>query len=302
MGAVVATPSASRRLGQHRHPPARGRQHADLGEGRCSIRRASPSSPRESGLDYYYDRSDRALRATCSAPTSRFRANGLPLIVHTRRCRWTPRNLAEKWRRCFPGADPLLHRLGTFGRTVLDLGLTISSQVSSLSRTPQLQEFARNSQNAFWGNRQPFSRRFRTAKDLDRRCAPHRRFVAGWRGKRRGAGAIHPQFYALSGRRREAVVLGSGTSTGVPRIGKDGANATPRAEDRRSRLDRSRGRGTGLLVEPRPTCASNCSTTKSTRSTRCSGPTTMPITATASTTSGRCASAATRRCPGSPRK
>jgi phosphoribosyl 1,2-cyclic phosphate phosphodiesterase len=95
------------------------------------------------------------------------------------------------------------------------------------------------------------------------------------------------------------IILGSGTSTGVPRIGNDWGDCDP-AESRSNRRSRvsimvESDDGSRLLVDTPPDLRSSCSPTGSTGSTRCSGPTIMPITATASMICGRCAMAAPGR-------
>ena len=86
---------------------------------RCARR---PSIPRvigigETGLDYYYDNSDRAVQqALFRMHIAVARETGLPLIIHTRDAE---DDTARDPRRRdgeggLPGADPLLHRFGRF--------------------------------------------------------------------------------------------------------------------------------------------------------------------------------------------
>src|SRR5687768_3892027 len=85
---VVATaerePDVWASIGIHPHEAER---HADLGEGALL---AAAEHPRviaigESGLDYYYDKSDRAVqRDLFRTHIAVSRKTGLPLIVHTR--------------------------------------------------------------------------------------------------------------------------------------------------------------------------------------------------------------------------
>ncbi|MBS0483552.1 MAG: TatD family hydrolase [Proteobacteria bacterium] len=105
--------------------------HADLGEAALL---AATEHPRviaigETGLDYYYDHSDRAAqRALFRRHIAVARQTGLPLIVHTRDAEAdTAAILTDEMEK---GAYPALIHCFTasadFARTVLDLGLTIS--------------------------------------------------------------------------------------------------------------------------------------------------------------------------------
>ena len=88
-------------------------------------------------------------------------------------------------------------------------------------------------------------------------------------------------------------MLGSGTSTGVPRVGNDWGDCDPHEpRNRRTRVSIlvESNEGKRLLVDT------------STGSTVYSGRMTMPITATASMTCGYCAMGAADRLPGSLRK
>ena len=67
--------------------PHEADQHADLGEGALLEAAAHPRviAIGESGLDYYYDKSDRAVqRDLFRTHIAVSRKTGLPLIVHTR--------------------------------------------------------------------------------------------------------------------------------------------------------------------------------------------------------------------------
>jgi TatD DNase family protein len=146
---VVATaerePDVWASIGIHPHEAD---QHADLGEGALL---AAADHPRviaigESGLDYYYDRSDRAVqRALFRTHIAVSRQTGLPLVVHTRDADDdTAAILGEEMEK---GAFPALIHCFTaspgFGRQVLDLGLTISiSGIVTFKNARELQEFA----------------------------------------------------------------------------------------------------------------------------------------------------------------
>jgi TatD DNase family protein len=105
--------------------------HADLGEGALLEVAAHPRviAIGETGLDYYYDHSDRETqKALFRRHISVARETGLPLIVHTRDAEAdTAAILAEEMEQ---GAYPALIHCFTasadFARKVLDLGLTIS--------------------------------------------------------------------------------------------------------------------------------------------------------------------------------
>jgi TatD DNase family protein len=101
----------------------------------------------ESGLDYYYDRSDRERqRQAFRAHVAAARETGLPLIVHTRDAEEeTYAILAEEMGK---GAYPALIHCFTAGRDfadkVLALGLSISvSGIVTFKNARDLQETAR---------------------------------------------------------------------------------------------------------------------------------------------------------------
>ena len=122
--------------------------HADMGEGALL---AAAEHPRviaigETGLDYYYDHSDRETqRALFRRHIAVARQTGLPLIVHTRDAENdTAAILAEEMEQ---GAYPALIHCFTasadFARTVLDLGLTISlSGIVTFKNAKDLQAIA----------------------------------------------------------------------------------------------------------------------------------------------------------------
>jgi TatD DNase family protein len=148
-GQVIATAEAESdvwaSVGIHPHE-ADG--HADLGE---SALLAAADHPRviaigETGLDYYYDHSDRETQKMLFRKhISVARKTGLPLIVHTRDAEDdTAAILAEEMEQ---GAYPALIHCFTasadFARTVLDLGLTISlSGIVTFKNAKDLQAVA----------------------------------------------------------------------------------------------------------------------------------------------------------------
>jgi TatD DNase family protein len=148
-GDVVATaerePDVWASIGIHPHE---AEQHADLGEGALLEAAAHPRviAIGESGLDYYYDKSDRAVqRDLFRTHIAVARMTGLPLVVHTRDAEEdTVAILADEMGK---GAYPALIHCFTasaeFGFKVLELGLTISlSGIVTFKNARDLQEFA----------------------------------------------------------------------------------------------------------------------------------------------------------------
>lgn len=147
--AVVATavrePDVWASVGIHPHEAD---AHADLG---TQALLEATTHPRvigigETGLDYFYDHSDRAVqRKLFRIHIGVARETGLPLIIHTRDAEDDTANiLAEEMAR---GAFPALIHCFTasreFARTVLDLGLTISlSGIVTFKSARELQEIA----------------------------------------------------------------------------------------------------------------------------------------------------------------
>src|ERR687890_556482 len=103
--------------------------------GRASaFTRMKPTRPKviaigETGLDYYYDHSDRdRQRASFRAHIAASRETGLPLIVHTRDAEEdTAAILAEEMGKgAFPALIHCFTASAEFAARMLDLGLTIS--------------------------------------------------------------------------------------------------------------------------------------------------------------------------------
>jgi TatD DNase family protein len=122
--------------------------HADMGEAALLEIAAHPRviAIGETGLDYYYDHSDRETQqALFRRHIAVARATGLPLIVHTRDAEDdTTRIMAEEMER---GAYPALIHCFTasadFARIALDLGLTISlSGIVTFKNAKDLQAIA----------------------------------------------------------------------------------------------------------------------------------------------------------------
>ncbi|NML95582.1 TatD family hydrolase [Novosphingobium olei] len=146
---VVATahrePDVWASVGIHPHE-ADG--HADLGE---AVLREATQDPRviaigETGLDYYYDHSDRQVQQDLFRVHIQVaRETGLPLIIHTREAEDdTLRILAEeKGKGTFPALIHCFTASPEFGRAVLELGLTISlSGIVTFKNAKDLQAFA----------------------------------------------------------------------------------------------------------------------------------------------------------------
>lgn len=128
--------------------PHEADQHADLGEGALLEAAAHPKviGIGETGLDYYYDKSDRAVQqALFRIHIAVARETGLPLIVHTRDAEEdTARILGEEMEKgAFPALIHCFTASADFGRKVLDLGLTISlSGIVTFKNAKDLQAVA----------------------------------------------------------------------------------------------------------------------------------------------------------------
>jgi TatD DNase family protein len=100
----------------------------------------------ETGLDYYYDKSDREQqRASFRSHIAAARATGLPLIVHTRDAEEdTAAILAEEMGKgAYPGVIHCFTASADFARKALDLGLFISiSGIVTFKNAKDLQETA----------------------------------------------------------------------------------------------------------------------------------------------------------------
>lgn len=129
---VVATaarhPDVWASVGIHPHEAD---QHADLGEGALleATRHPKVIGIGETGLDYYYDKSDREVQqALFRTHIVVARKTGLPVIIHTRDAEAdTLRILEEEMEKgAFPALIHCFTASAEFGRKVLDLGLSIS--------------------------------------------------------------------------------------------------------------------------------------------------------------------------------
>ena len=123
--------------------------HADLG---AEALLTAAEHPRviaigETGLDYYYDHSDRATQqALLRVHIAVARETGLPLIVHTRDAEDdTAQILAEEMARgAFPALIHCFTASAGLGARMIELGLTISlSGIVTFKNAKDLQAFAR---------------------------------------------------------------------------------------------------------------------------------------------------------------
>jgi len=122
--------------------------HADLGAGALLEAAAHPRvvGIGETGLDYYYDHSDRQVQQDLfRVHIGVARETGLPLIVHTRDAEDdTARIIAEEMEQgAFPALIHCFTASAEFGRKMLDLGLTISlSGIVTFKNAKDLQAIA----------------------------------------------------------------------------------------------------------------------------------------------------------------
>jgi TatD DNase family protein len=147
--AIVATaqrePDVWASIGIHPHEAD---EHADLG---ADALREAAHDPRviaigETGLDYYYDHSDRRVQQDLfRVHIAVARETGLPIIIHTRNAEDdTLRILREEMAEgAFPALIHCFTASAEFGRAVLALGLTISiSGIVTFKNARDLQAFA----------------------------------------------------------------------------------------------------------------------------------------------------------------
>jgi TatD DNase family protein len=145
IGTAEREPDVWASVGIHPHE-ADG--HADLG---AEVLRKASEHPRvigigETGLDYYYDNSERATqRDLFRMHIGVSRDTGLPLIIHTRDAEQDTLDILEE--EIDEGAFPALIHCFTasaqFARRVLDLGLSISlSGIVTFKNAKELHEIA----------------------------------------------------------------------------------------------------------------------------------------------------------------
>ena len=128
--------------------PHEADQHADLGEAALLARAAHPKviGIGETGLDYYYDHSDRAMQQELfRRHIAVSRETGLPLIVHTRDAEEdTVAIISEELEKgVFPALIHCFTASAGFARRVLDLGLYVSlSGIVTFKNAKDLQAIA----------------------------------------------------------------------------------------------------------------------------------------------------------------
>ena len=129
--------------------PHEADQHADLG---AAALIEAATHPRvigigETGLDYYYDKSDRQVQQDLfRVHAGVARETGLPLIVHTRDAEEdTARILTEEMDRgAFPALIHCFTASAGFAEKMLELGLTISlSGIVTFKNAADLQDIAK---------------------------------------------------------------------------------------------------------------------------------------------------------------
>ena len=129
--------------------PHEADKHADLGR---SVLRAATDNPKvigigETGLDYYYEHSDRETQARLfRMHIDVARETGLPVIIHTRDAEDDTFEILvdEMGKGSFPALIHCFTASADFGRKVLDLGLTISlSGIVTFKNAKALQDAAR---------------------------------------------------------------------------------------------------------------------------------------------------------------
>jgi len=128
--------------------PHEADQHGDLGAAALLEAAAHPRviGIGETGLDYYYDHSDRQVQqGLFRVHIAVARETGLPLIVHTRDAEEdTARILTEETKAgAFPALIHCFTASAEFARQMLDLGLTISlSGIVTFKNAKDLQAIA----------------------------------------------------------------------------------------------------------------------------------------------------------------
>ncbi|MFC0589172.1 TatD family hydrolase [Novosphingobium aquiterrae] len=122
--------------------------HADMGEAALVEATEHPRviAIGETGLDYYYDHSDRdTQKALFRKHISVARETGLPLIIHTREAEHDTATILrdEMEKGAYPALIHCFTASADFARTVLDLGLTISiSGIVTFKNAKDLQAIA----------------------------------------------------------------------------------------------------------------------------------------------------------------
>jgi TatD DNase family protein len=147
--AVIATaerePDVWASVGIHPHEAD---AHADLGEAALLAATQHPKviAIGETGLDYYYDKSDRQVQQDLfRTHIAVARTTGLPLIIHTRDAEDDTARIIEEemGRGAFPALIHCFTASAQFGRKMLEQGLTISlSGIVTFKNAKDLQAVA----------------------------------------------------------------------------------------------------------------------------------------------------------------
>lgn len=145
VGTAESHPDIWASVGIHPHE-ADG--HADLGREALLEAAAHPKviAIGESGLDYYYDKSDRAVqRDLFRMHIGVARETGLPIVIHTRDAEDDTAGILvdEMEQGAFPALIHCFTASADFARKMLDLGLTISlSGIVTFKNAKDLQNIA----------------------------------------------------------------------------------------------------------------------------------------------------------------
>ncbi|MBO9725505.1 MAG: TatD family hydrolase [Novosphingobium sp.] len=143
VGTAARHPDVWASVGIHPHEAD---QHADLGEAALleATRHPKVIGIGETGLDYYYDKSDREVQqALFRTHITVGRETGLPLIIHTRDAEDDTFRILEDemGKGAFPALIHCFTASADFGRKVLDLGLSISiSGIVTFKNAKDLQD------------------------------------------------------------------------------------------------------------------------------------------------------------------
>ncbi|CAN5758664.1 TatD family hydrolase [soil metagenome] len=145
LGTAEREPDVWATVGIHPHEAD---QHPDIGTARLVERAAHPRvvGIGESGIDYYYDHSDRdRQRASFRAHIAAARETGLPIVVHTRDAEEDTAAILreEMGKGAFPGVIHCFTASGAFADIALELGFYISiSGIVTFKNAKDLQETA----------------------------------------------------------------------------------------------------------------------------------------------------------------
>jgi len=129
--------------------PHEADKHPDVDTAKLVDRAAHPRvvGIGESGLDYYYDHSDRdRQRASFRSHIAASRETGLPIIVHTRDAEDDTADILrdEMGKGAYPGVIHCFTASGDFARKALDLGFYISiSGIVTFKNARDLQDTAK---------------------------------------------------------------------------------------------------------------------------------------------------------------